>query len=294
MSIRNRKSRFFAQSVSLVILSWLLVTMILPALADTGGQNSFPWSGPSSAGMSINACSVAFCGKYPNMKPLLPESLGGKDKRDDNNQAVPTMCNPTDYPGCGAIGTWYPKTMAADMKFMTDSGPTAAMCGLMISGGTDGHRMSDLKEATQKALEGEIQTRNQQFPGAVAQASKAHQLAQGTGAGNAMGEAAKGQAASAINYVSMYLQNFTAVDGNRWQQIHDNIFVPIAILLLLPGAVLTQIKAIMSAANPTLGEMNPFEGMLKAMVALFLIPSSSLILSYGIDFSNSITYSIAN
>ena len=78
------------------------------------------------------------------------------------------------------------------------------------------------------------------------------------------------------------------------QQMYKHFSVPLAILLLLPGAVITQLKA-QVAANfnlKTEDATSPFEGILRAMVAVFLIPASQLIVSYSIDVGNSLAYSV--
>jgi DNA-binding protein Fis len=103
-------------------------------------------------------------------------------------------------------------------------------------------------------------------------------------------------AGSAIDYVAHYLYNFTVDGGNKWNIVRDQLFLPMAILILLPGAVLTQVKAIASAGNPVIGQdiASPFEGLLRAIVAIFLIPGTYLFINYGIDIANSITYTIAS
>jgi hypothetical protein len=73
-----------------------------------------------------------------------------------------------------------------------------------------------------------------------------------------------------------------------------SVFVPMAILFLLPGAVLTQAKAIANTGNPIMdlaigGMANPLDGILRSLVALFLIPATQLIVSYSIDVGNSLT-----
>ncbi len=101
-------------------------------------------------------------------------------------------------------------------------------------------------------------------------------------------------AETAISYTSSYLSNFTVEGGNKWNQIRDNIFVPMGILLLLPGAALSQVRAIMAAGNPVLGQVNPFDGILRSIVAIFMIPGTYLVVNYGIDLANSITHTIAD
>jgi hypothetical protein len=125
-------------------------------------------------------------------------------------------------------------------------------------------------------------------------AAQAAQAAAGQQAGDSAGGAAKDNAAGAIDFCSRFMQNFANDGGSRWNKIRDSIFMPIAILLLLPGAVLAQVKAIASAGNPVLGNVNPFDGILRSIVAIFLIPGTYLVISFGIDFSNCITFTISD
>lgn len=127
-----------------------------------------------------------------------------------------------------------------------------------------------------------------------AQAGKAGAAGAATEAADVAGEIGHEMAETAISYTSSYLHNFTVEGGNRWNQIRDNIFVPMGVLLLLPGAVLSQVRAIMAAGNPVLGQVNPFDGILRSIVAVFMIPGTYLVVNYGIDLSNSITHTIAD
>ena len=114
-------------------------------------------------------------------------------------------------------------------------------------------------------------------------------------AANSMASLAINQALSAIDFCKQFLTNFTAEPNNVWQRIRDQLFVPMAILLLLPGAVLAQVKAIVAQGSPVLvGEVHPFEGLFRSIVAIFLIPGTFLVINYGIDVANSLTYTIAN
>ncbi|MBS2007790.1 MAG: hypothetical protein JST01_12160 [Cyanobacteria bacterium SZAS TMP-1] len=125
------------------------------------------------------------------------------------------------------------------------------------------------------------------------------QTAAGMGANNAansIGASGVNQVCQAIDYCSMYLNNFTAEPGNVWQRIRDQLFIPMAVLLLLPGAVLAQVRAIVAQGSPVLigQEVHPLEGILRSIVAIFLIPGSFLVINYGIDVANSITFTIAS
>jgi hypothetical protein len=131
-------------------------------------------------------------------------------------------------------------------------------------------------------------------PSKVPPAAQAAQAAAGQQAGDSAGGAAKDNAAGAIDFCSRFMQNFANDGGSRWNKIRDSVFMPIAILLLLPGAVLAQVKAIASAGNPVLGNVNPFDGILRSIVAIFLIPGTYLVISFGIDFSNCITFTISD
>ncbi|MGH9550859.1 MAG: hypothetical protein ACRD3W_15875, partial [Terriglobales bacterium] len=100
-------------------------------------------------------------------------------------------------------------------------------------------------------------------PQRIAPAAQAAGQAQSAGAGNGAAEVGRDQAASAIDFCSKYLTNFTIDPSNKWNKLRDNIFVPMGILLLLPGAILAQVKAIIAAGSPVLGDVNPFEGILR-------------------------------
>lgn len=117
---------------------------------------------------------------------------------------------------------------------------------------------------------------------------------QATSAANSAGDMTTNQTQSAIDFTRKYLTNFTAEPGNRWQNIRDKLSIPIAVLLLLVGAVATQVKAIVAAGNPVLGEANPFEGIQRSIIAIAMIPGTALIMGWGIDFANSITFTIAD
>lgn len=83
------------------------------------------------------------------------------------------------------------------------------------------------------------------------------------------------------------------------QQIYRAIFLPMAILLVLPGAVITQAKGMVQAAFshsgvPAEDSVSPFAGILRGLIAIFLIPATQLVISYSIDVGNSLTYEVRN
>lgn len=79
-------------------------------------------------------------------------------------------------------------------------------------------------------------------------------------------------------------------------QMYKRVYLQIALLLLLPGAVLTQVKGLVSSgimqSHNDDDAVSPFSGILKGMVAIFLIPSTQLIVSYSCDVGNSMSYEI--
>jgi len=77
------------------------------------------------------------------------------------------------------------------------------------------------------------------------------------------------------------------------QKMYKQVFIPMAILFLLPGAVISQVK---SLAGKGFGmnapeTQSPFDGILRSIVAIFLIPGTQVILSWSIDTGNSLAYS---
>ncbi len=78
------------------------------------------------------------------------------------------------------------------------------------------------------------------------------------------------------------------------QTMYRRVFIPMAILFLLPGAVASQVKGqIGRGFNLGYAEgANPFEGILRSIVAIFLIPSTQVIVSWSIDTGNSMALSV--
>jgi hypothetical protein len=82
------------------------------------------------------------------------------------------------------------------------------------------------------------------------------------------------------------------------QKMYREVFVPLAILFLLPGAVISQVKMQIAQGMGQSGAIknddppSPFDGILRSVVAIFLIPATQLIVSYSIDTGNSMAYSV--
>jgi hypothetical protein len=80
------------------------------------------------------------------------------------------------------------------------------------------------------------------------------------------------------------------------QQAYKNLYLPMAILLLLPGAAMTQMKSLVSSGilqnQNDEDAISPFTGILRSIIAIFLIPASQLIVSYSIDVGNSLQFEV--
>jgi len=131
-----------------------------------------------------------------------------------------------------------------------------------------------------------------QDPVNTARSGKAKTQGQANGVGNAAADIARDQAVTAIDYCSRFMKNFTTDGGNRWSRFREQFFLPIALLLILPGAVLTQVRAIIAQSNPVVGQASPLEGIQRAIIAVFLVPATYLVTNYAIDLGNSLHYSI--
>lgn len=135
----------------------------------------------------------------------------------------------------------------------------------------------------------------QKKPSNTVPQAQATQQAQQNQAGNNAGEIAREQAIQAIDYCQRVMKNFTTEGGNRWNRLRDGFFVPMALLLILPGAVLTQVRAIIAQGNPCMvGQASPLEGIQRAIIGVFLVPSTYLVVNYSIDLGNSLQYTIAS
>ncbi len=79
------------------------------------------------------------------------------------------------------------------------------------------------------------------------------------------------------------------------QKMMQHFYLPLALLLLLPGAILTQTKTFVwntMSSDPRPSDPNPFSGLLRALVAVVLMASCQLIVSYSVDVGNSLTQSV--
>lgn len=131
-------------------------------------------------------------------------------------------------------------------------------------------------------------------------------------AANNAAECAEGSGDTAFMNITQYLLNvanesagtptesrnpFKTHSQAVWmvQQMYKKCYIPMALLFLLPGALLTQAKSMVSFGM--LGSKDedcgsPFTGIMRSMIAIFLIPATQLTVSYVIDIGNSVTYCV--
>lgn len=277
------KMMFLAACRSIVLL--LIFCTVFAASSEIPASADAPHSGTT-----LNDLAQQFIREHPEARALGYTRWGGAREA----VAHPTVVNGSSIAD-GPLWSMFPPTPAASVNIPVPSHMAAAyiQSAANAAGSTTGNLPSDAQLAAQNGVSALYTANAVNFPLDAAQQAAAQQQAQAIAAGNAAGDTTKDQAASALDHCSKFLINFTSTSGNKWNRIRDSIFVPIGLLLLLPGAVLTQVKSIASAGNPVLGNVNPFEGILRAFVAIFFIPASYLIVNYGIDFSNCITMTIA-
>jgi hypothetical protein len=146
-----------------------------------------------------------------------------------------------------------------------------------------------------------------------AQGAMAEQQGQAQQAGEAVNAAGNNQFAANLKIVQTYLinvanENAGAPGGGSGpktlpqaigmvQQMYKNVYLPIALLLLLPGAVATQVMCVVHKGmrlDDSEEISSPFTGIMRALVAVFLIPATQLIVSYSIDVGNSMTGAITD
>jgi hypothetical protein len=100
--------------------------------------------------------------------------------------------------------------------------------------------------------------------------------------------------ASGAPYPGMVMYKTIPEAVGMVQRMYRQVFIPMAILFLLPGAVASQVKGqIGRGFNLGYAEgANPFEGILRSIVAVFLIPATQVIVSWSIDAGNSMAMSV--
>lgn len=75
------------------------------------------------------------------------------------------------------------------------------------------------------------------------------------------------------------------------QKMYKNCFLPMVLLFLVPGALMTNTKTMIQFGilkGSDEDTVSPFTGILRSMIAIFLIPATQLIVSYMVDIGNSL------
>ncbi len=275
-----------ATTLILRVLALLLVAYIVPE-----GAQAQP-AGNSPGALDVNPGYAAFqremyFQRFPAAREGGPTEMGGHDKITDKKSMGPGSVT---HSKSGPVFMW-------PVIIPTAISPVPTKRDEMINDDTFktfGYPVSDTQFQVIQRYNQNRMLEQAFDPEKIMWASTATAGMQATSAANSAASASVNQAQSAIDFTKKYLTNFTSEAGNRWQKIRDQLFIPMAILLLLPGAVLAQVKAIVSQGSPVLGDTNPFEGILRSIIAIFLIPATFLVINYGIDVSNSITFTIAD
>ena len=209
------------------------------------------------------------------------EHENGKVKNPTSQGQVPPMQWPFNLPGYsveGSTGAFSQKGNSLDKQI-----PKQMKHGLPPTAAEVAAAGSQLISAATGAMA---------QPNTWLQAAKEVQNTQTQQNADTSGDMAKNQAGSALDFCRTSLENFTVNAGNKWNKLRNELFLPMAVLLLLPGAVATQAKATVAQGFPIFGEVSPIEGIYRSIVSIFLIPGTYLIVNYGIDVSNSISFTI--
>lgn len=80
------------------------------------------------------------------------------------------------------------------------------------------------------------------------------------------------------------------------QKMYKQVYMPIALLLLLPGALILNIKVMLQAGIKNGSDedtTSPFSAIMRSMIAVFLIPATQLIVSYASDIGSAMTHEVA-
>ncbi|MBX9670545.1 MAG: hypothetical protein K2X93_23285 [Candidatus Obscuribacterales bacterium] len=293
--------------MSLTKTGWKLVltmVIVVGCLASSQTALAFPASGTSpKTGLSAfyNCQQNVNCSNGPCNKDGSPDKKNpcfyNVDKRAGGGMTpgkeLAGCSNPVAFEGTSSVGCMRPDNF--DSRCFTGPEVTANKIKQVFD--ANQNKFSDPVTGAYAAVSAEIASQsaaNADRPLQNAMQGQAQAMGCATAAADVCGELGHTMADTAIEYVATSMHNFTIDDSNIWNRIRNEIFVPMGILLLLPGAVLSQTRAIMAASNPVLGQVNPFDGILRSLVGIFLIPGTYLVCNYGIDLANSITYTISS
>ena len=285
----NRNRNAIALIGVFAFLTFLMTGGSTPASAQGSGT-----SGGTGAGQSLTQPNngtlwdIRNHWKLRNMlgAAFLPTEAGGTDTIQNGQSTGPG----TVTHGPGPVQMW-PIQIPTATSQVPSQRDTGISKNLMT---TFGWPLSDTQFQILGRMNDNIKLEEDSDPERAMWNSTTQGAMQSGSAANSAAGMTANQGQSAILFQEKFLVNFTSEAGNRWLVIRDQLFIPIAVLLLLPGAVLCQVKAIIAQGSNVLGEVNPFEGIFRSIIAIFMIPGTLLVINYGIDVSNSVHYTIAD
>ncbi|MBI5171838.1 MAG: hypothetical protein HY986_03065, partial [Candidatus Melainabacteria bacterium] len=291
--VKEKSQRSLSQSrgMTLAGLVALLLTLaigsISPALAQGAGGGTGGGTGGGAGGsaseqnlQSSAYVEQAYCLRNPEYAEFM--NLKGREKTANTPQQITNRYPYSIVPPIPP-GAWQSQTPGEGGRYDVD---TYTCTGGVL---TDQSFAIHMNHGLSRLLE------KQMAPERIMHAMTGTGGVAANNAANSEAGVVTNQAYSAIDYCKQFLTNFTAEPGNVWQDIRDHLFIPMAVLLLLPGAVLAQVRAIVAQGSPILvGEVHPLEGLLRSIVCVFLIPGTFLVINYGIDVANSLTYTVAD
>jgi hypothetical protein len=158
-------------------------------------------------------------------------------------------------------------------------------------------RLAAAQRTAEKILDPNLQSAEAAFQGSTQQAADAC-------SGDATGAFKANMCTASSALINVANENAATpakgTDTNRtvpqaiWivQQMYKAFFLPLGLLLLLVGAVLTQTTNYIKASFINSSASRPFEGILRALIAVFLIAAIQLMVSYSIDFGNAMTEAV--
>lgn len=260
-------------------------------------------------------------GMSPNVEGSLPETVARRANPNQQPPLLPHHNEMTEYERIGGgYGEWGPPKRPyyqhhpQDNTSLSAPANTATLTGLptwITDGATSTSNVVHLASQANAAYQGAQEQNNPSLHTAQAQFQGALQHA-----ANSTGKSAEAQFGSNLATVRTHLINVanegagTPTSANApkktlnqaiWmvQQMWKGVYLPMAILFLLPGAVATQVIGVIKfgmnkGAASDEDIVSPFTGILRAAVAIFLIPATQMIVSYSIDVGNSMTYEVTH
>jgi len=269
--------------LTLAFCFWSVVPLAF-AQNEAGGPGGSSDKNDSNPGTASDI-REDFYKRMKNAKSFSPRKYGGEDVVVDEESKGPGVVK---HALTGPVQVWpvFVKEAISKVPTMRDQGIQRWPLK------TFGYPISDTQYQVLHRYDQNIMLEQLFDPEKVIWVINAMGMIQTQSAANSAANLARNQSSSAIEYAEKYLPNFTTQAGNRWNTIRDKLFVPMAVLLLLPGAVLAQVKAIVAQGSPLFGDINPFEGIMRSIMAIFFIPATYLVVNYGIDVSNSMALTI--